>query len=145
MNQNSHESKTTEIIKKFNFMSKDGSENYEVNIIEILGGVYSYYTWPCAKILAQFIFYMRRCMKNLNILEIGAGTSLPGILAKKLGANVILSDSALLNKSLTHIKRICACNNIKPGVDIQVKGLTWGKNYVLHIYLITNLKLILQE
>lgn len=126
MNQNNHDSKTTEIIKKFNFMSKDGADSCEVIILEILGGAYSYYTWSSAKILAQFMFYMRRCIKNLNILEISAGTALPGILAKKLGANVILSDSALLTKSLSHIKRICAYNNLTVGLDIQVKGLTWG-------------------
>lgn len=126
MNQNSHDSKNSEIVKKFTFKSKDGKDNCEVDILEILGAAYSNYTWPCAKILAQFIFYMRRCMKDLNLLEIGAGTSLPGILAKKLGANVILSDSAILNKSLSHIKRICAYNNLTVGCDIQVKGLTWG-------------------
>lgn len=52
------------------------------------------------------------------------GTALPGILASKCGANVILSDSATLTKSLQHIKRNCEVN----GVISQVKiiGITWG-------------------
>lgn len=52
------------------------------------------------------------------------GTALPGILASKCGANVILSDSATLPKSLQHIKRNCEVN----GVISQVKiiGITWG-------------------
>lgn len=69
---------------------------------------------------------MRRCLPNKKILEIGSGTSLPGILAAKLGSNVILSDNAFLSKSLGHIKRICAYNKLKVGTDIFIKGITWG-------------------
>jgi len=115
-----------EMIKKFNFVSKDRTESYEILIAELLVGSYSFYTWPAAKILAQFIFYMRKCLPSKNILEIGCGTSLPGILAAKCGAHVTLSDSALLPKSLAHIDRICHLNKLKPGTDIQVVGLTWG-------------------
>lgn len=70
--------------------------------------------------------YMRHCLVGKNILEIGSGTSLPGLLAAKIRANVTLSDSALLPKSLAHIDRICNLNKLKPGKDIQVIGLTWG-------------------
>jgi methyltransferase-like protein 23 len=74
---------------------------------------------------------MRRCLPNKKILEIGAGTALPGILAAKIGANVILSENAFLSKSLAHIKRICATNLLKVGVmgsrdGVRVVGLTWG-------------------
>lgn len=70
---------------------------------------------------------MRRCLVNKKILEIGSGTSLPGILASKIGANVILTDNAFLSKSLAHIKRICAFNKLKIPSDIAVKGLSWGE------------------
>lgn len=70
---------------------------------------------------------MRKCLPDKNILEIGSGTSLPGILAAKLGAVVTLSDSALLPKSLAHIERICNLNKLKSGTDIVISGLTWGK------------------
>lgn len=108
-----HESNSDnkEMIKKFNFVSKDRSESVEILIAELLVGMkdnqshctvesvikyliqgaYSFYTWPASKILAHFIFFMRKCMHSKKILEIGAGTSLPGILAAKLGAHVILS------------------------------------------------------
>lgn len=61
-----------------------------------------------------------------RILEIGCGTALPGILAAKFGANVILSDSCMLPESLKHIKRCCRANQLEPGRDIDVIGLTWG-------------------
>ena len=89
MNTDNHHDK--EMTKKFNFVSKDRKESHEIVIPEIMVGAYSFYTWPAAKILAQFIFYMRECLPGKNILEIGAGTSLPGLLAAKLGANVTLS------------------------------------------------------
>lgn len=43
MNQNNTDSAKSEIIKKFNFVSKDGADSNEILIIELLGGVYRYY------------------------------------------------------------------------------------------------------
>lgn len=40
MNQNNPDGKPTEIIKKFNFTSKDGHDSYEIVIAELLGAVY---------------------------------------------------------------------------------------------------------
>lgn len=51
---------------------------------------------------------------------------MPGILAAKCGANVTLSDSSTLPKTLENIRRCCALNNLKPGYDINVIGLSWG-------------------
>lgn len=42
MNQNNSDGKLTEIIKKFNFVSKDGLDSNEILIIELLGGVYRF-------------------------------------------------------------------------------------------------------
>lgn len=88
MNENSHDK---EMIKKFLFVSKDQKDSYEILIAELMVGAYSFYTWRAARVLAQFLFYMRKCLPGKKILEIGAGTSLPGLLAAKIGANVILS------------------------------------------------------
>lgn len=63
---------------------------------------------------------------NKRILEIGCGTALPGILATKLGADVILSDCATLPNTIKHIHRCCEVNQLEPGRDIQIIGLTWG-------------------
>lgn len=63
---------------------------------------------------------------NKRILEIGCGTGLPGILAAKFGANVILSDSCTLPNSIKHIHRCCSANKLEPNKDIEVIGLTWG-------------------
>ncbi|XP_014097783.2 histone-arginine methyltransferase METTL23 [Bactrocera oleae] len=101
-------------------------EKVEVQIPELLQSGYSFYTWPCAPVLAWFLWESRRNLVGKRVLELGAGTALPGILAAKCGARVILSDSCILPKSLAHIRKSCSVNNLVPGQDIEVIGLSWG-------------------
>lgn len=76
--------------------------------------------------LASFLWARRESLAGKRILELGAGTSLPGLLAAKCRAQVTLSDCATLPKTLSHIQRCCHLNDLTPGVDINVIGLTWG-------------------
>lgn len=64
--------------------------------------------------------------RGKRVLEIGSGTSLPGIVAAKCGAIVTLSDSSALPKSLAHIKRCCQVNGLVVNKNVRVIGLTWG-------------------
>ncbi|ALC45344.1 CG5013 [Drosophila busckii] len=115
-------------IRKFVFSSNERSvnERLEIKIPEILQGAYSFYTWPSAPILAHFLWERRQSLVCKRILELGAGTALPGIVAAKCGAQVVLSDSCILPKSLAHIRKSCVANQLQPGVDIDVVGLSWG-------------------
>ncbi|XP_069808812.1 histone-arginine methyltransferase METTL23 isoform X3 [Dendropsophus ebraccatus] len=61
---------------------------------------------------------------RIRIPEVGAGVSLPGIVAAKCGANVILSDSAALPQCLENCVRSCAENELS---GVPVIGLTWGE------------------
>lgn len=94
--------------------------------MQIRKAAYSCYTWPGAPILAWFLWERRHFLVNKNILELGAGTSLPGILVAKCGAKVTLSESSLLPKALQQIEECCQLNDLVPGEDIHVVGLTWG-------------------
>lgn len=76
--------------------------------------------------LAWFLWEHRHELPRKRILELGSGTSLPGIIAAKSGAEVTLTDSATLPKSLQHINRCLEVNNLVPGKDVRVLGLTWG-------------------
>lgn len=129
---------TTEQLKRFVFTSRINKSNnqtstqftqeerLEIIIPELLQASYSFYTWPSAPVLAWFLWENRSELRNKRILELGSGTALPGILAAKCGAKVVLSDSATLPKSLSHIKHSCELNNLIPGEHIRVIGLTWG-------------------
>lgn len=122
----------TEQLKKFVFSSKcivNGEpfeEKLEVIIPELLQGTYSFYTWPSAPVLAWFIWENRQEFYGKKVVELGSGTALPGIVAAKCGANVILTESASLTKSLSHTRRSCQVNNLIINKHIRVIGLTWG-------------------
>ncbi|XP_026523318.1 methyltransferase-like protein 23 [Notechis scutatus] len=94
-----------------------------VLIPEVLDPRYGMYVWPCAVVLAQYIWFHRRLLFGKRILEIGAGVSLPGIVAAKCGAEVILSDNADFSECLDNCRRSCQMNNLS---GICVIGLTWG-------------------
>lgn len=118
-----------EQIKKFVFgkqTTTEPTEKCEIVIPELLLPGYSFYTWPSAPILAWFLWERRLSLINKRVLELGAGTALPGILAAKCGAHVTLSDCTTLPKTLQHIQRCCRLNGLVPGKDIEVIGLTWG-------------------
>lgn len=47
---------------------------------------YGLFVWPCALVLAQFVaFYNTSLFSNRVVLELGCGTSLPGIVAALCG------------------------------------------------------------
>lgn len=94
---------------------------------QLLQPGYSFYTWPSANILAWFLWIHREHFIGKRILEIGCGTALPGILAAKFGAKVILSDNCMLPSTLKHVEHCCEVNGLNPhSADIDVIGLSWG-------------------
>lgn len=106
------------------FVFSDDTDEIAISIPEVLDANYGMYTWPSAPVLAQYIWYNRNRIHGKTILEIGAGTALPGILAAKCGATVHLSDSeALLNRSNNCLKS-CIANGLN---NIEVHGITWGR------------------
>ncbi|KAF2356385.1 Lysine methyltransferase, partial [Trinorchestia longiramus] len=80
------------------------------------------HVWPCAPVLAQYLWYHRAVLPDKRVLELGAGTSLPGVVAAKCGASVILSDASHLPSCLRIAQLACTTN----GLDVPVVGLTWG-------------------
>lgn len=50
--------------------------------------------------------------------------SLPGIVAAKCGAEVILSDTEELPQCLENCQRSCRLNNL---LGVHIIGLTWGQ------------------
>lgn len=98
-------------------------ERLNVTIPESLEPQYGMYVWPSAVVLAQYVWYYRRDIKGKNILELGAGTALPGIVAAKCGANVVLSDNSRFPYCLENCKKSCIVNDL---ANMEVLGITWG-------------------
>eukprot|EP00057_Strongylocentrotus_purpuratus_P032870 XP_789211.3 PREDICTED: methyltransferase-like protein 23 [Strongylocentrotus purpuratus] len=82
------------------------------------------YVWPCAPVLAQYVWYRREWIRDKHVLELGAGTSLPGVMAAKCGTRVTLSDDCRQPRSIENCKRSCLANHLE---GVGVIGLTWGR------------------
>ncbi|CAG0883307.1 unnamed protein product [Darwinula stevensoni] len=110
------------VFRKFHFADESGS--LDVTIPEVLHPSYGMYTWPGAVVLAQYIWHNRDDFYGKKVLEIGAGTALPGIVAAKCGACVTLSDNELTPKILKNCARSCEENQVSDRV--KVIPLLWG-------------------
>ncbi|XP_049925441.1 methyltransferase-like protein 23 isoform X2 [Epinephelus moara] len=82
------------------------------------------YVWPCAVVLAQYLWTQREELRHKIVLELGAGVSLPGVVAARCGAKVILSDNAKTPLCLENCRRSCEANTLH---DVGVLGITWGE------------------
>ncbi|KAL6476286.1 hypothetical protein MHYP_G00147850 [Metynnis hypsauchen] len=91
--------------KTFTFESHASTLPLTVSIPEVLDLQYGMYVWPCAVVLAQYVWIAKEKLQKKTVLELGAGVSLPGVVAAKCGAQVILSDSAELPLCQNNCKR----------------------------------------
>lgn len=112
-------------LKEFTFKHNDeeSEESLSVTVPEALDPQYGMYVWPCAVVLAQFVWSHRQELRDASILELGAGVSLPGVVAARCGAAVILSDCADKPQCLRNCLRSCQSNGLQ---EVQVRGLNWG-------------------
>ncbi|PWA97468.1 hypothetical protein CTI12_AA007270 [Artemisia annua] len=102
--------------------SNSSDDVISITIIESMKEEYGLFVWPCSLILAEYVWQHRVRFAGVNVLELGAGTSLPGLVAAKVGANVVLTDDADRSEVLDNMRRVCELNNVK----CEVMGLTWG-------------------
>lgn len=79
------------------------------------------FVWPSALLLSEFLWQHRSQLPGMRIVELGAGVGLPGILAAKLGARVVLTDRDAL-PVLENLRQNCKRN----GVSCKVCALAWG-------------------
>ncbi|GFR66918.1 methyltransferase-like protein 23, partial [Elysia marginata] len=77
---------------KFKFRDARSDDCLEVTIPEVAKESYGLYIWPCSPVLAQYVWQKRSYLDKKHILELSAGTALPGIVAANCGAVVTLSD-----------------------------------------------------
>lgn len=88
-------------------------------ILQQLHASYGMYTWPCAPVLAWYLWTHRVELVGKSVLELGAGTSLPGVVAAKCGANVTLSDCSRFTKCLDNCRISAAANGVAEKVSMK--------------------------
>lgn len=102
--------------------SDEAEDGFSVTIIENMKEEYGLFVWPCSVILAEYVWQQRSRFSGAAVLELGAGTSLPGLVAAKVGADVTLTDDSSRPEVLANMRRQCGLNNL----ECKVMGLTWG-------------------
>lgn len=96
----------------------------EVVIPEQLAASFGLYIWPCAPVLSFYIWLNRTEFIGKNVLELGAGTALPGLLCGKIGARQVwLSDEH--SRSLVNCTEGVKKNELEE--TVKVVNLTWGE------------------
>ncbi|XP_056262660.1 methyltransferase-like protein 23 [Pseudoliparis swirei] len=127
--------------KVFTFKDEErsGAECLSVVIPEVLDAHYGMHVWPCAAVLAQYLWTRREALRGRTVLELGAGVSLPGVLAARCGAQVTLSDGKN-PLCLENCRRSCEANGLTvtgptttgltvtgPPLSVGLLALTWGE------------------
>ncbi|KAL0369895.1 UNVERIFIED_CONTAM: Methyltransferase-like protein 23 [Sesamum angustifolium] len=97
-------------------------DGFSIRIIENMKEEYGLFVWPSSIILAEYVWQQKSRFSKANVVELGAGTSLPGLVAAKVGAAVTLTDNANRLEVLDNMRRVCNINDVK----CRVLGLTWG-------------------
>lgn len=83
---------------------------------------YGLFVWPCSVVLAEYVWQQRLRFSGATVIELGAGTSLPGLVAAKVGADVTLTDESNRLEVLDNMNRVIELNKLQ----CSVLGLTWG-------------------
>lgn len=100
----------------------DDKEGFSIQIVENMKEEYGMFVWPCSVALAEYVWQQRSRFSGTSVLELGAGTSLPGLVAAKVGADVTLTDDSNKLEVLENIRRVCDLNRL----SCKAVGLTWG-------------------
>ncbi|KAI9166134.1 hypothetical protein LWI28_026798 [Acer negundo] len=109
-------------ISRHDFGDESDEPSFSISIIENMKEDYGLFVWPCSVILAEYVWQQRYRFSGAGVVELGAGTSLPGLVAAKLGSDVTLTDDSNRLEVLENMKRVCELNKLKS----KVMGLTWG-------------------
>ncbi|KAJ5073185.1 methyltransferase-like protein [Anaeramoeba ignava] len=108
-----------------NYFFQTKQNKIQISIRQIIKENYGSFIWPSSLILSEYLCLIEDELKNQKILELGAGTGLPGILSAKLGAKqVVLSDISSEKSILENLEFESKSNGID---DIcSVIPIDWG-------------------
>eukprot|EP00761_Pharyngomonas_kirbyi_P007599 gb/GECH01007609.1/.p1 GENE.gb/GECH01007609.1/~~gb/GECH01007609.1/.p1 ORF type:complete len:315 (+),score=83.00 gb/GECH01007609.1/:1-945(+) len=81
-------------LKPSTISTQDCSYRNQLQTHDLIPGTYEggFKLWECSIDLCKFILDRRIDLKGKRVMELGCGHGLPGILALKMGANVIFQD-----------------------------------------------------
>lgn len=105
------------------FHDTENSQSLDVSCSEVMQEEYGLYVWPCSVVLAEYIWQNRQRFVGSRVIELGAGTALPGVVAAKVGASVVLTDREDQPQVFENMQKTCDLNQI----TCEMQRLTWGQ------------------
>ncbi|XP_014628592.1 methyltransferase-like protein 23 isoform X2 [Glycine soja] len=114
------------------FSDDSKAPSFSISIIENMKDEYGLFLWPCNVVLVEYVWQHNHRFSGANVVELGAGTSLLGLVAAKLGVCVTLTDDFTRLGVLHYYHPICSLHTfIKISNKLllttkHVLGLTWG-------------------
>ncbi|XP_011089598.1 methyltransferase-like protein 22 isoform X4 [Sesamum indicum] len=108
-------------------------DGFSISIIENMKEEYGLFVWPSSIILAEYVWQQKSRFSKANVVELGAGTSLPGLVAAKVGADVTLTDDANRLEVLDNMRRVCNINGVKCRVAICYRCWDSHGAYGMHL------------
>eukprot|EP00301_Raphidiophrys_heterophryoidea_P012090 c18414_g1_i1.p1 GENE.c18414_g1_i1~~c18414_g1_i1.p1 ORF type:complete len:261 (-),score=66.92 c18414_g1_i1:67-816(-) len=106
-----------------------GSSIVTISVPNLLDHDYGVFAWPSSECLARVLWHCPQLVRNLRVLELGAGTCLPGLVSAACGAKeVIFTDRHNAPEVMINANRAIDLNKHKFQQDIsaRVVPLTWG-------------------
>ncbi|XP_065617451.1 uncharacterized protein LOC111989618 isoform X4 [Quercus suber] len=100
-------------ISRHNFGDDTAEPVFSISIIENMKEEYGLFVWPCSIVLAEYVWQQRLRFSGSSVVELGAGTCLPGLVAAKVGADVTLTDDANSIEVIDNMRRVCDLNKLK--------------------------------
>lgn len=111
--------RTWSILHTESVLSRDDEAHFLMELKERLP--YGVVLWPAAIALAHEVAARAQEMRGRRVLELGAGTGLPGIVAASLGARVVQTDRQEVAMS------VCRHNGERNGVSsIEHRLVDWA-------------------
>ncbi|XP_052196013.1 uncharacterized protein LOC127803651 isoform X2 [Diospyros lotus] len=95
----------------------ESADAFSITIIESMKEDYGLFVWPCSVVLAEYVWQQRSRFSGISVLELGAGTSLPGLVAAKVGSDVTLTDASDRPEVLANMRRVSDSNNLNCKVN----------------------------
>ncbi|KAG0589515.1 hypothetical protein KC19_1G025800 [Ceratodon purpureus] len=110
-------------VSQHHFQHAGSSQLLTISCSEVMQEEYGLYVWPCSIVLAEYVWQNRLRFAGARVVELGAGTALPGIVAAKVGAIVVLTDREDQPQVFENMQKTCDLNQ----VSCEMQGLTWGQ------------------
>ncbi|KAE8708855.1 Methyltransferase family protein isoform 6 [Hibiscus syriacus] len=82
---------------------------------------YGLFVWPCSIVLAKYVWQQRSRFSGNDVVELGAGTCLPGLMQYTFVCTVYMF-CLIYIQVLENMRTVCELNKLK----CEVLGLTWG-------------------